>query len=200
MFKVDIPVEVKGYVVANYFITKTAWLCITAHKPNREEKVGLSYKGKVTVEDVEYDNITPLLSKDNYKEVLKILKDNNIELRRYLYIRTSGKLEETNEIKLDSFWYDIEYPFRYFIYNTEKEKEEGYMLTLSDFYENSPTEEFYIGMLEVFDKRKYIGSDIVKELRRFRSKLKGLATKQSEPFWTKLGAQYIDKELHFRIE
>ena len=57
MFNVDIPVEVQGYVVSNYFITKTAWLCITGHKPNRKEKVGLSYKGKVTVEDVEYDNI-----------------------------------------------------------------------------------------------------------------------------------------------
>ena len=197
MTKVEIQKEVVGYILGNYFVTKNTWLCITEKIPNKKEEIGLLYKGKVIVNNKEYLDIATLLNKESFIKVLQILEDNDIVLRKFVYIKTEGKLEKTT---LDSFWSTISYPCMYLIYNTETEENEGYMLTLNDIYEQSKNESMYIGMFEVFKKRKHKGTEIIKEMQNYYRRIEGLSTKQAKSFWSSLGAKYLEDELHFYLK
>lgn len=200
MNQIEIQREVIGYIIGNYFINKNTWVCLTNNEPIREEELGLLYKGKVVIDNKAYLDIATLLTKENYSKVLQILEESGIVVRKFLYIKTEGKLEKDTKFKLDSFWSTISYPFMYLIYNTETKEELGYMLTLNNMYETSKQESMYIGMFEVFNKREHIGTEIIQELRTYTPRIQGLSTKQAKPFWSSIGARYLDDELHFCLK
>ena len=200
MIKVEIQREVSGYLLGDYFISKNAWECLTDIPPKGKEEKGLLYNGIVVVNNKEYKDIKTLLNKENFYRVLQIFEESGIVIRKFLYIKMEGNLSTLSDLNLDSFWEKISYPFVYVINDTQQGKEIGYMLTLDDIYEYTRYESMYIGMFEIFKKGKHIGTEVIKDLKTYRTRVKGLATTKSKPFWTKLGAKYLEDEVHFYLE
>lgn len=189
----------RGWLVDDYFIPIGLLKFFTSQGTLRGMKVvGTIDKSGVKIRGKRYPNILKVINSKNCREVLRSFIVNGIILHDVLFFPCS--LSDIDTEGISSFWkvaFDL--PLRSYSVITVTDsnfKMLGYLFLRQDLFKSKS---IYINMIEVIDKQKGIGTNIVSRLKELGIGISGLSTSDAIPFWEKQGAKIVDKHNHFTI-
>ena len=191
--------NIKGWLIDEYYVPKNTLKFFTPQSSLRGVKIISKIdKSGIRVRGKRYPNILKVINSENCREVLRSFIVNGISLHNILFFPTNIKDDCIED--LSCFWKIVQdLPLRtYYVYKITDSnfKEIGFVLLRQDLYKSSF---IYINMLEVIEKSKGIGSEVVNQLKSFNICISGLSTQGALNFWKKLGAEVTDNQNHFII-
>lgn len=189
----------KGYLLEDTYIPYKLLKFFTSDTNLKGTRViSEIYKNGIKVRGKKYTNILGLMSKQNYRQALRTFIINGISLNQYLFLPIN--LSDISTEKVSIFWGTLkDLPLKnfylYLIVDSNFE-EIGYIFSRSNLYQCST---FYINMIEIFDKNKGKGTEVINLLKSMNLTISGLALCQARKFWSNLGAEFLDNNNHFVI-
>lgn len=189
----------RGWLIDDYFVPIGLLKFFSPQSSFRGMKViGTIDKAGVKIRGKRYPNILKVINSKNCREVLRSFIVNGIILHDILFFPCS--LSDIDTEGVSSFWkvaFDL--PLRSYSVITVTDssfKTLGYIFLRQDLFKSKS---IYINMLEVLDKQRGIGTNIISRLKNLGIGISGLSTSDAVLFWEKQGAKIIDKYNHFTI-
>lgn len=150
-------------------------------------QVGRRYGSSVFVENVRYRSLSTTLTYENYKDVLNVFKENNIELADFLFIQRhdltdySG-FEEENGVYVYSILY--------------KGNIVGAISSRDNFYKKKRM--FRIKYLFIEQRGNGIGREVVSFISKYKD-ITGISLVSSHSFWKNCGADFHMDDMTFDL-
>lgn len=191
----------KGYLLEDTYIPYKLLKFFTSDTNLKGTRViSEIYKNGIKVRGKKYTNILGLMNKQNYRQALRTFIINGISLNQYLFLPVTLKDISLELENISIFWGTLkDLPLKnfylYLIVDSNFE-EVGYIFSRNNLYQCST---FHINMIEIFDKGKGKGTEVIKLLKNMNITISGLALCRARSFWSNLGAEFLDDNNNFII-